>query len=70
MEKIESTKHSLATETELDKVSWSCEAKDVLRDIKFFMKEYYTGFYSDDGESLTIRFNNGQKFQIAVRELN
>lgn len=69
MKRIESTGHFSATDTELDKVTWSCEAKDLLRDIKFFVREYYTGFYSEDGNSLVIKFNNGQNFSINVNEI-
>lgn len=69
MEKIQSTKRACVTDTEMEKVSWSCEAKDVLSDIKFFMREYYVGFYDENGENLIVQFNNGQKFSISVAEV-
>ena len=69
MDKIKTTEHSCVTDTELDKLNWSCDAKDVLLDIKFFMREYYVGFSSKVGESLVVQFINGQKFSIAVTEL-
>lgn len=69
MERIKKFKHFLATDTELDNVTWSCESNDILRDIKFLMREYYTGFYSEIDNGLIIRFNNGQKFKLTVSEI-
>ncbi|MBO5223642.1 MAG: hypothetical protein J6C23_03930 [Clostridia bacterium] len=70
MENIEPVEHFNATSTELDKVNWVCDSKDILRDIKFYIREYYIGFYNEDSESLTIKFNNGQKFRVVVTEMN
>ena len=48
---------------------WSCDALDVLLDVKFFLKEYYPAFFEDDGKSLIVKFNNGQKFKITAEEM-
>lgn len=69
MDNIKFNEHLCVTDTELDKVSWSCDAKDILLDIKFFMRKYYNGFFNEDGESLNLKFNNGQRFIVSVKEL-
>lgn len=48
---------------------WTCDAIDLLLDIKFFMKEYYVAFFEDDNDRLIIKFKNGQKFRIIVNEI-
>ena len=66
MNKMEKSEHVCV----VDKEGWVCDAQVVLREIKFFMKEYYMGFYSEDGEGLCIKLNNSKKFLITVKELN
>ena len=48
---------------------WTCDAIDLLLDIKFFMKEYYVAFFEDDNDRLIIKFKNGQKFRIFCRKI-
>ena len=69
MKSIEKEEHVCAVQTELDKTMWVCDTKDLINDIKYFMREYYVGFYSEDGERLVIKFNNGQKFMVSVSEI-
>lgn len=69
MNEVKEKKHGCIMDTELDIVGWTCTERDVLCDVKFFMKEYYSGFFNDDGNKLIIRFNNGQKFSLSVEEI-
>ena len=48
---------------------WFCDTDDILRDIKVFMRENYIACYDEEGESLILKFNNGQKFKISVNEM-
>ena len=69
MNKIIPAQYFCVLENAVDTQSWVCDAQDVLRDIKFFIRESYVGFYSETGESLVVKFNNGQKFRISVVEI-
>lgn len=52
-----------------ENVNWVCDVDDILRDIKIFIHENYTACYDEDGKSLIVKFNNGQKFRISVNEI-
>ncbi len=42
---------------------------DILTDLKIFMAEHYVGTVENNGESLTVTFDNGQKFKVTATEL-
>ena len=69
MERIETMENSVVTDTELGNATWVCDESDVLSDIKFFMRQYYVGFYTQNGNGIIIKFNNGQKFCVSVNEI-
>jgi len=64
-------KHMFTTETESakNKFNFKIEEYDLLLDIKALIKEYYIATFTQDGAALTINFNNGQKFRLAVSEI-
>ena len=33
------------------------------------MKEYYSAFFSEEGNFVQVKFNNGQRFKITVEEI-
>lgn len=42
----------------------------LLLDIKALLNEYYLATFSENGNSLDIAFNNGQKFRLTVKEIS
>lgn len=44
-------------------------AHDLLIDLKCLCKEFYVMTLTEDGNSLTLCFNNGQKFHLTVEEV-
>ena len=69
MKKEKQCKHKPITEIDLGERGWVCDEKDVLMDLKFFMKEYYSAFFSEEGNFVQVKFNNGQRFKIMVEEI-
>lgn len=51
-----------------NKLDFTVEASDLLTDIKVLIKEYYLATMCDDGDSLAIKFNNGQSFKLSIVE--
>ncbi|MGN0788566.1 MAG: hypothetical protein ACI4MY_01405 [Christensenellales bacterium] len=66
---MKTKRYTSVLDTDLDKPNWTCDEKDLLCDIKRFMQEYYVGFFTNGGKSLTIKFNNGQCFCVSVKEI-
>lgn len=54
---------------EEDIPSWEVDAKDLLLDLKVLIKEYYIATLNSQSNSLLLKFTNGQKFSIVVKEL-
>ncbi|MDE6362216.1 MAG: hypothetical protein K2N53_05210 [Clostridia bacterium] len=51
-------------ETELN---YQVGLDDMLLDLKVLLKEYYCGTFTDEGKSLKISLNNGQKFLLNLK---
>ena len=66
-EKID--KQTFVNDFEINTTTWVCDANDLLWDIKVLMREYYVGTFNKKGNYLVVKFNNGQKFRIAVAEI-
>lgn len=49
-------------------LDFKVELIDLLADIKVLLKEYYIATFDDRGNSLNIKFNNGQKYRLTVEE--
>ena len=58
----ESTEHIF--NTEFDRLDYQLSLEDMLLDLKVLIKEYYCGTFTNDGKSLKITLNNGQKFLL------
>ena len=66
-EKVESVEHIF--NTQFDKLNYKISLDDMLLDLKVLLKEYYCGTFTDDGKSLKISLNNGQKFLLNMTAL-
>lgn len=64
----QNTEHSFVTDYEGENIEWRVEKKSLLLDLKYLLKEYYTATFTQKGESLLIKFNNGQNFEIKIKE--
>lgn len=62
-------RHSFVIDSELSDLNWTTDPSALIFDLKYLIKEYYLCTFSETGNSLELRFNNGQKFEISVREL-
>ncbi len=63
------TEHIFVTEFEsAEGLVWTVDEAELLCDIKKLLSEYYLATFSNDGTSLNISFNNGQKFSVIVKE--
>ncbi len=51
-----------------DGFQYTVEAHDLLIDIKVLLKEYYAATFNNDGQTLIMRFNNGQVFHLTLKE--
>ena len=61
--------HICLTKVAGEEIKWVCEEKDLLLDIKYLIKEYYVATINSKGNVLNIKFNNGQKFAITIKEI-
>ena len=61
------------TTTQLDvagnDIKTKIEKQELLLDLKVLIKEFYCGTFTDDGQSLTLNFFNGQKFALKIEEI-
>ena len=48
---------------------YQVEIEDLFLDIKFLLKEYYMGTFTNDGKALMLKFTNGQKFRLSLNEV-
>ena len=46
------------------------DKQDLLIDLKVLMKEFYVATFTDNGQSLVISFDNGQKFALEIQEIS
>ena len=44
-----------------------CSAQDVVFDIKTIMQDFYFAQFTENGNELSVLFDDGQKFVISVR---
>ena len=65
------SKRVVITETELAKESgldFKVEPRDLIEDLKAILKEYYIVTFCGKADALSLKFNNGQKFKIIIKE--
>ena len=61
--------HIFSTELECaTSFDFTVDAMDLLTDIKVLIKEYYLATFCESGDSLNIKFNNGQTFKLSIVE--
>ena len=60
--------HSFLTDPEISDLTSRVDIKAILFDLKYLLKEYYIATFTEEGQTLLVEFNNGQKFEIIVRE--
>lgn len=49
-------------------LNYVIDINSLLTDIKVLLKEYYVATFSEDGNNLVLKFNNGQKFKLTLFE--
>lgn len=52
---------------ETEELNYQVGLDDMLLDLKALLKEYYCGTFTDEGTSLKISLNNGQKFLLNLK---
>lgn len=64
-------KHLMATELEIGDAEFrfNVTETDLLLDLKYLIKEYYCGTFTDDVKSLKLNFCNGQRFVLQLKEI-
>lgn len=66
-----SATHNFLLDNEtMSEIESKVETFDLMTDIKVLLREYYIATFGESGNSLNIAFNNGQRFSIAVAEVN
>ena len=67
----QTTAHTMITEMEISDADFvfKVNTEDILLDLKFLIKEYYCGTFTNDRKSLIMQFNNGQKFILDLKEI-
>ena len=61
--------HSFVVDEDISDIRSKTDAKGILSDIKYLIKEYYIGNFSETADALVIQLTNGQAFEICVREI-
>ncbi|MDE5755766.1 MAG: hypothetical protein K2I23_01600 [Clostridia bacterium] len=54
---------------QLNDTQYQVEIEDLFLDLKFLLKEYYMGTFTNDGKALMLKFTNGQKFKLSLNEV-
>ena len=54
---------------QLNDMQYQVEVEDLFLDLKFLLKEYYMGTFTNDGKALMLKFTNGQKFKLSLNEV-
>lgn len=64
-------KHLFVTEMESagQNLQFTVDEKSLLLDLKVLIKEYYAATFSENGNSLLLKFTNGQTFLLSVNEV-
>lgn len=66
---MKATNHLFVPEFDsLEGLVCKVEAIDLLMDLKVLIKEYYLATLCENGNSVEIAFNNGQKFKLNIVE--
>lgn len=66
--KTDMNRNAFKTDDELAKEEPPIEAGSLLEELMPFLKEYFIGKLSFDGQAIFYRLPNGQKFRITARE--
>ncbi len=53
---------------DVENLNVTVDAISILLDLKALMKDYYTATFTAKEKELEIKFDNGQKFLISVKE--
>lgn len=63
--------HLFVTEMESagQNLQFTVDEKSLLLDLKVLIKEYYSATFSENGNSLLLKFTNGQTFLLSVNEV-
>lgn len=63
--------HLFVTEMESagQNLQFTVDEKSLLLDLKVLIKEYYAATFSENGNSLLLKFTNGQTFLLTVNEV-
>lgn len=61
--------HSFVVDEDISDIRSKTDAKGILLDIKYIIKEYYIGNFSETEDTLVIQLTNGQAFEVCVREI-
>ena len=61
--------HTICSRSEeCPEFNWTTDSVELLKDIKFLLKEYYVATFTDSNNALKIKFNNGQSFILSLNE--
>lgn len=58
-----------AKENGVERLTSVIDEMSLMMDIKVLLNEYYLATFNENGNSLKIALNNGQKFRITVEEM-
>lgn len=58
-----------AKESGVERLTSVIDEMSLMMDIKVLINEYYLATFNENGNSLKIALNNGQKFRITVEEM-
>ena len=61
--------HSFVVDEEISDIKSKTDIKGILYDIKYLIKEYYIGNFTETGDSLIMQLSNGQVFEVCVNEI-
>lgn len=53
---------------DMEEIDVRVDELSILLDLKVLLKDYYTATFTSDERGLEIKFDNGQKFAISVKE--
>ena len=57
------------TETANVQFKYMVDIDSIILDLKAMIKEYYFATFSEEGNSLILKFSNGQKFRLSIDEI-
>ena len=50
-------------------LDYEVDAESLLFDLKVLLREYYAATFTVEEDALKLRFNNGQKFILSIKEV-